>query len=264
MPISPEEVENKQFLMSMRGYDKDEVHAFLSQVAQDYRTVLESKGGNGAVATAPAPAAVSGDPFAALGEEVGSVLAAAKASADTLRKNAEDEAADLRRRAQEEAASLKESSERTARELREQSQAAAQALKEESERTARELKETSEREASRVRADAQREAGERLHENAKRVQRLQATEAKLREGLYNLEMMLAGVRSDIDAKAKETEAELTDVGVSSGSSSSSSSSSASSTPAASSTESTSSTSSASDSSAASDSADDKDDADDRL
>ena len=41
MPFSPEEIESKEFLITLRGYDKDEVQAFLRAVAADYRGIVE-------------------------------------------------------------------------------------------------------------------------------------------------------------------------------------------------------------------------------
>lgn len=41
MPFSPEEIEGKQFISTLRGFDKDEVSMFLRAVAADYRKALE-------------------------------------------------------------------------------------------------------------------------------------------------------------------------------------------------------------------------------
>jgi DivIVA domain-containing protein len=37
VPFTPEEIDSKEFLITLRGYDKDEVKAFLKAVAADYR-----------------------------------------------------------------------------------------------------------------------------------------------------------------------------------------------------------------------------------
>src|SRR5712664_3421493 len=39
VPLSPEEIESRDFLVDLRGYDKEQVHAFLKEVAADYRAV---------------------------------------------------------------------------------------------------------------------------------------------------------------------------------------------------------------------------------
>ena len=169
MPFSPEEIENKEFLITLRGYDKDEVQAFLRAVAADYRSLADAS---------RAPAAVtSSNPFESLGEEVETVLKVARESANQLRQKAEDEAAAARRRAEEESAALRNAA-----------SAAAKRLTEEAERHSIE-----------VRAAAEREAGDRLRETGRRVERLQATETKLRQRLYSLEMMLQSMRQELDA-----------------------------------------------------------------
>ena len=170
MPFSPEEIESKEFLITLRGYDKDEVQAFLRAVAADYRGIVEdSRSG--------APAPTTSNPFESLGEEVGTVLKVARESANALRQKAEDEAAATRRRAEEESAALRNAA-----------SAAAKRLTEEAERHAIE-----------VRASAERDAGERLRETARRVERLQGTETKLRQRLYSLEMMLQSMRQELDS-----------------------------------------------------------------
>ena len=171
MPFSPEEIESKEFLITLRGYDKDEVQAFLRAVAADYRGVVEN------ARSAATPVSTTSNPFESLGEEVGTVLKVARESANALRQKAEDEAAATRRRAEEESAALRNAA-----------SAAAKRLTEEAERHAIE-----------VRASAERDAGERLRETARRVERLQGTETKLRQRLYSLEMMLQSMRQELDS-----------------------------------------------------------------
>src|SRR5256885_8540419 len=61
VPFSPEEIESKEFLVVLRGYDKDEVGSFLRAVADDVRALTEQAaqaGGDSApAATEPTPAA---------------------------------------------------------------------------------------------------------------------------------------------------------------------------------------------------------------
>ena len=42
MPLHPDEIEHKRFLVAFRGYDRDEVAAFLRAVAADYRALLQA------------------------------------------------------------------------------------------------------------------------------------------------------------------------------------------------------------------------------
>lgn len=43
MPFPPEEIETKRFVPAFRGYDRDEVDAFLRSVAADYRKLLQRR-----------------------------------------------------------------------------------------------------------------------------------------------------------------------------------------------------------------------------
>ena len=175
MPFSPEEVEEKDFLVTLRGYDKDEVRAFLQAVAADYKATLDASKHAGQV---------SGDAFASLGQEVGHVLQTAKESAEAVRRKAEEEAAALRARAEQEANGVRDAAGKAAKRLTEEA----------------------EQYAVGVRASADRDATERIRETTRRVERLQTTEAKLRQRLYSLETMLHAIRQDIES-AQESDLE---------------------------------------------------------
>ena len=168
MPFSPEEIESKEFLITLRGYDKDEVNAFLRAVAADYRSALSRQGTD---------ISVPSSSYEALGTEISTVLSTAKQSAETIRKRAEDDATELRRRAEEESRQLREAASRAAKRLTEEA----------------------ERHSVEVRASAEREASERLRESARRVERLQATETKVRQRLFSLEATLKQIRQELEA-----------------------------------------------------------------
>ena len=171
MPFTAEEIENKEFLITLRGYDKDEVKAFLRAVAADFKAASDS----------PVPVGVAetgggGNAFEALGADIGHVLQVAKQSADTLKSKAEGDAAAMRKRAEEEAKSLRDAASNAARRLTEEA----------------------ERHAVQVRATAEREADERTRDSQRRVERLQSVESKLRQRLYALEMMLQTMRQELE------------------------------------------------------------------
>lgn len=168
MPFTPEEIDSKEFLITLRGYDKDEVKAFLKAVAADYRAALDS--------SAP-PAEPSGNAYEALGKDIGQVLQVAKQSADQLKRKAEEEATSMRRRAEEEANTLREAASNAARRLTEEA----------------------ERHAVQVRAEAERDAAERTVDASRRVDKLQSAESKLRQRLYALEMMLQSMRQELES-----------------------------------------------------------------
>jgi DivIVA domain-containing protein len=168
VPFTPEEIDSKEFLITLRGYDKDEVKAFLKAVAADYRAAVDS--------AAPPPEA-PGNAYEALGKDIGQVLQVAKQSADHLKKKAEEEATSMRRRAEEEANTLRDAASGAANRLTQEA----------------------ERHAVQVRAEAERDASERTTDANRRVEKLQSAESKLRQRLYALEMMLQSMRQELES-----------------------------------------------------------------
>lgn len=188
MPFSAEEIENKEFLTTLRGYDRHEVNAFLFAVAADYRALEAELGRAERDGPSEDGPRGGGNPYDLVGQEVGNVLQVARESANSLWREAEEDAASVRRRAEEEAASLRQAATQEAANLRESASEAAQRVTEDSERY-----------AAQVRADARREADDRIRDAAHRVERLTAAEAQLRQRLYGLETMLQKVRQELDA-----------------------------------------------------------------
>ena len=97
MPFSPEEIETRRFLVALRGYDKDQVDAFLRELAADYREVLTR-----AQVSEKIPASSALDPFQVLGEEVASVVRAAAERVNELAERAQREAGEAREAARQE------------------------------------------------------------------------------------------------------------------------------------------------------------------
>src|SRR4051812_25554691 len=115
--ISPEDIESRQFQVSLRGYDVDEVRGFLAMVAESFRAVAESR--PSAPAAAPAPT-VSGGQLS-IGEEVNRVLQAAAQAAEELQAKAHRRGAELQAQAQAEAEQARQAAQ-------EEAEAARQAL----------------------------------------------------------------------------------------------------------------------------------------
>ena len=109
--LTPEEISSRQFLISLRGYDRDEVQDFLDQVAEEVGALqgrireLEQQLGDAGTGSSYAPASTqsavparrdSGEgsrhAFQALGEETTRILVAAEESAQEIRRRAEDRA----------------------------------------------------------------------------------------------------------------------------------------------------------------------------
>ncbi len=98
--LNPEEIASREFLVALRGFDRDEVTTFLEDVAGDVDKLqrqvrdLEGKlsearsGGDGAPSVPSDPR----DAFKALGEETTRILVAAEESATEIREKADTEA----------------------------------------------------------------------------------------------------------------------------------------------------------------------------
>jgi len=177
-PVLPEDIEGKEFLVSVRGYDRGEVQAFLREVAEHYRKAL---GG-----APPEP-----ESFEALGQEIGNILQAARESADAivrdaqarsdaLVKEAESEAEAIRGRLEQERGSV----ETAARGVRERPAADADIH------------------VQGIRAPAEREATRQSAEVAARVEQLQETETKLRQRLYALQVIVQSLREDLESAVR--------------------------------------------------------------
>jgi DivIVA domain-containing protein len=94
MPFAPHEIENKRFVVALRGYATQEVDAFLRAVAADYRAALER-------------ADHPGGPGPELLAEIERVMLTSRERADedatAIRVAAEREAAEIRAAANAEA-----------------------------------------------------------------------------------------------------------------------------------------------------------------
>lgn len=152
MAILPEEVETKEFIVALRGYDKDEVHDFLKDVAEELR-VLRSGRDTGEAE----------DPIRKLGDHVTEVIRNADDVARRLREGAKSESDEVIRRAKDESAALRDE----AINIREAAERAAAEIRESAERDAAQFWEAANEYATEVRAKANREADE-LRETAKR------------------------------------------------------------------------------------------------
>jgi cell division initiation protein len=108
--VSPEAIEKTDFPTSLRGYDKEEVDAYLRMVAAEHRKLLE----------ASRTARTGSDkPYHRLGEDVGELLQHAKDSSDRLKERAEEDAARVREEAKKVAKETKEKARKDAKEIRE-------------------------------------------------------------------------------------------------------------------------------------------------
>ena len=163
MPITPEEIAGKEFLDLGGGYDQGEVRAFLKTLADEHEALCEQLRRHEAVTV--------DDP----GEEVTRVLDSAREGAEALLAKAERVAADRVAAAEKEAQLLRDSV-----------AAATDALKRDADDYAAE-----------VRGAAERDAHERLGDTTRRLEQLLLGEARVRELLYSLEVIVPEIRQDL-------------------------------------------------------------------
>jgi DivIVA domain-containing protein len=168
--MRPDEILHRDFLVGLRGYDKDEVRGFLADVAAEHAELLAELE---AARSGPAPTAdltvadgtaPADDDFANLGASVAAILRTAKASAAEITEAAEaraaqtrDEIEDLRYRAVVEADELRA----TARTAVDEAQAEATRILREAEARVANLEEDAAQRRSDIRTRLQ-EASEEL------------------------------------------------------------------------------------------------------
>ena len=167
MPLSPEEIKNRDFLVALRGYDKHEVETFLQEVADQYAELMAELALARQGATSASPLAA--DPFADLGDHVASVMRAATEAAEQRQSDSEREAASIRTAAREEA-------EHAAAEARLELDAASE-LRIEAEREAAQLRAAAREEVERLR----NEARQMLHQAKDARETVEREAAELRQ-----------------------------------------------------------------------------------
>jgi DivIVA domain-containing protein len=108
--VSPDAIESAEFSTALRGYDKDEVDAFLRLIGSEHRRLLESS---------RATRDNNEKPYQSLGADVGELLQHAKDAADGLRLKAEEDSARIREEAKKAAAGTRERVDKEAQKIRE-------------------------------------------------------------------------------------------------------------------------------------------------
>lgn len=168
-----DKIEAMTFSVTLRGYDRQEVDAYLRAVARDYRQVIKSarEAVNAARSAARAPATPPPPPtpppapaaptFEDIGGRVTAVLTSAAEAAGEIRELAEKEALAIRQRAREEAERLRRSTSEALAEA-EQVRAASAQQKAEAEAAGRAQAELIVAEAQKEAAQVEAEARERV------------------------------------------------------------------------------------------------------
>jgi DivIVA domain-containing protein len=174
--VTPEDVHKAQFSMRMRGYDRDEVDAFLLTLAAELENLIE----NQQLLQNQATAVVEEEeePYAKLGSDAGKLMQLARDHADRMKNEALAEIGAARAAA-----------EREISELHERAETEASALREMAERDAKSLKD----EADRVHTDAQTRARE--------------VEIESENVLTRAQTEVEGMRATVEAEARALKSE---------------------------------------------------------
>ena len=185
MPLTPEEIRQKSFkAVYKRGYDRDEVDAFLAQVAADYSAAIQK------IAVAAEGGIDSSEDIAA---EVSEVLRVARESALRINQKARESADGVLADAHQRANELTERAERQHAEARARVEAEARRMIELAEQRALELRES-----------AERERNETLDQVQKRYAALTSLEDQLRDRIGSLEGLVGEMRAQVGpAESKE-------------------------------------------------------------
>ncbi|MGH2786521.1 MAG: DivIVA domain-containing protein [Actinomycetota bacterium] len=211
--LTPKRIEEQVFAIDERGYNCDEVDAFLRRVA-GYMEALgrgETQFGN--------------KPYEALGIEMGDLLQHANDVAAHVKKTAEDEAAIVVQDAHKEAQGIREQAETVKRKLdseaaeakkqatqdaqrlkreaahvRSLAEAEASLMKQDLRKEAKRLKEEAKRRAEAILQSAHSEAVRRARDTELRLRKLQKAEAIMQERLAVLKERIAEAVGDAKAK----------------------------------------------------------------
>lgn len=210
---SNEELENTTFSTALRGYDRDEVDAFVRSVAQEMQELHQVR---------------NEKQYENLGVEMGTLLQHARDSADAMTQQAEQQAAEVRAAADADAQKIREEATARARDLQQQTEqkasetrsqaeqeastriaeatelraaaeADAQKIREEAANRARDLQQQTEQKASETRSHAEQQASTRIAEATERVRQLGVSEGQARSRLKALREELAAIAKDLRA-----------------------------------------------------------------
>lgn len=179
MPLTPEDIERRQFTVTLRGYHTAEVDAFLRQIAAELREQLTLPGLPAVPAPDGAPIARAdmgvGPAFGRVAHTIASLLQTAAESAADIRRDADEEATATRAKAAEEALALRERAEREATEAT----AAAVAERQRAEHELAEARARAGADLDRARSDAARILESARREAAELRSRAQADHDRL-------------------------------------------------------------------------------------
>jgi DivIVA domain-containing protein len=208
--VSAELIANRGFTVSRRGFEQEEVRAFLELVADAVRALkarsVELEADVASAREAAKNPDLDEDTLMRLvGEETGSILRSARAASVEMRSKAEAQSDELISRVGRETGELRTAAASETAALREAAASETAALRETAERETAELRETAERETAELRDRAEAEAARVVDEARQQAGDLR-TEAEELLGRAEAEAEQASAR--IRAAAQETADQL--------------------------------------------------------
>ena len=113
--MEPDEIEKREFLVSLRGYDRDEVDSFAKEVSQELRHLRDKLAAASADAASSSQAPIDSPPrgsqaYERVGEDTSKILLAAEQVGEQIREKARREASELMTDARTEAEKAKRES----------------------------------------------------------------------------------------------------------------------------------------------------------
>jgi DivIVA domain-containing protein len=181
--LTPDELANVTFPTTLRGYDRDEVDAFMHKMRETMKEAERQRAER---------------LYAHMGEEIGDLLQHAKDSADHMKQEAESDAAKLRADA-----------EASAGRTRDEASADAHTMRADAEADAKKMREEAKADAADIRAAAADDAERRTKEADNRVRALEAEESEARSRIKALRVQLGEVASHLRPLESEGSAEAT-------------------------------------------------------
>jgi DivIVA domain-containing protein len=203
--LTPEQVASREFRTAFRGYDPDEVRAFLSTVStglgrllEEHATLSASAGGRTNLQSE----------IEAVTRDIGEVLQSAREAAEAMRERAEADstrwrseaiadAESLRSAAEEDAIALRSDAWTTAEQLLQQSQAESIRIRDQADGDALQVMGEAEREAHRLAANSRREADDIL-----RAARMEAEQLVVRAKADHDEIITSAIKQSEAAQER--------------------------------------------------------------
>jgi cell division initiation protein len=177
--LTPEDIETASFTVAIRGYDKQEVEAFLADVGDLVRALTDA----------------SGNAYVDLGEEMGELLQHARNSADQMTAQAQEEVTALRAQVDAELTDKRREADEYVRRSTEDITSEVKRMREGAEEQARAIIE-----------DAQQRIVTLAHEEAEARERIRALRLQLLEVTLRLQRFEVGDESEESTEDQDVEA----------------------------------------------------------